>query len=108
MQKTKMTAIKHGRFPSLQFYCSLHKRFGAKAWLVHTGSKGGKKTLNPWAGADFRTVELEEWERQMIVEVKYFNRPEAVAKKEAEDPHFFEGPFDPTKFLVRAAITVLH
>lgn len=104
MQKTKLTAVKNGRFPSLQFYCSLHKTFGVKAWLVHTGSKGGKKTLKPWDGVDFWTAELEEWERQMIVEVKYFNRPEAVAKKEKEDPQFFAGPFDPKKFLVRAAI----
>lgn len=108
MQKSKMTAIKHGRFPSLQFYCSLHKTFGVMAWLVHTGSKGGKTTLDPWADVDFWTVKLAPWERQMIVDLKYFNRPEAVAAAEARDPHFFDGPFDPTKFLVRAAITRLH
>lgn len=99
-----MTAIKHGRFPSLQFYCSLHGRFGAMAWLTYTGSRGGKKTLDVWAGTDFWFFrDLEEWQRLLIVEVKYFNRPKAVAAKEKEDPNFFEGPFDPRKFLVRCA-----
>lgn len=101
MQRTKLTGVTHGRFPYLQFYCALHMTFGAKAWLVHTGSGGGKKSLDVWEGTIFWTMELEEWERQGIIDMKYFNRTEAIVAVEAKNPRFFEGPFDPKKFLVR-------
>lgn len=103
MQPHALCAAKYCRFPKLQFYCSLHKDFGVKAWLVWTGSKGGKKSKNPWEGVDFWFDEIPEEHRQIIIREKYFNRPDAVAAAEAKDPDFFAGPFDPNKFLVRTA-----
>lgn len=108
MQPHKLCAAKYGSFPKLQFYCSLHKDFGVRAWLAWTGSKGGKKTKDPWEGVKFWFDEIPEEHRQIIIREKYFNRPAAVAAKEAKEPGFFEGPFDPNKFLVRIAATLLH
>ena len=103
MQPHALCAAKYGSLPKLQFYCSLHKDFGVKVWLTYTGSKGGKKSKNPWEGIKFWFDEIPESYRDIIIREKHFNRPEAVAAKEKEDPNFFAGPFDPTKFLVRSA-----
>lgn len=102
MQDNKLRNATYGQYPKLQYYCVMHKDFGAKMYIVRGGSSGGKKQPTTWAGVKFWYDWLSPQQRQQIIEQNYFNRPEAVAAAlAAHGPDYFKGPFDPNKFLVR-------
>lgn len=102
MQANKLRNARYGQYPKLQYYCVIHKDFGAKVYIVRGGSSGGKKQPATWEGVRFWYDWLSPAQLQQIIDQNYFNRPEAVAAAlAAHGPDFFKGPFDPDKFLVR-------
>lgn len=98
----KLRNATYGQFPKLQFYCAMHKTYGAKLYIVRGGSSGGKKQPTTWDGVKFWYDFLDESKLQQIIAQKYFNRPSAVAAAEGKwGLSYFSGAFDPKKFLVR-------
>lgn len=116
MQVSSVVNASANSFLKLSFYAFMHPFIGVLLYLMHTGARGGKTGVLVWKDVPFWTDDCNNGQRACIREDKYFNRPDVIARKEAEfkalhpdkeGSDFWKPPpddpngIDPKKFFVR-------
>lgn len=71
-------------FPVITFYFFMHWWFGVKLYLMHTGGRGGKVDPLVWGDVPFWTKFATPRQAHCVHEMKYCNRADVIAQKEAE------------------------